>query len=151
VDDRLGLDLRATGQRRDLHRGLLDAGPGFADPALRDAVRTLHEPAPEDLPRLEDGSHPALRRLAEDELTAHAVALRALRETLLARPATALVPSRRRADALLASLPFELTGAQARVVREIATDLLRARPMLRLLQGDVGSGKTLVAILAALH
>jgi ATP-dependent DNA helicase RecG len=145
-----------TAQLRGLIRQALDRLDGLplfrgADVDLRPAVRTLHAPRPDDLPELEAGTHPALRSLAADELAAHGLALRSLRRSLQARPAPALLPRTDRGAALVGRLPFRLTGAQERVLREIRTDLLRARPMLRLLQGDVGAGKTLVAVLAALH
>ena len=120
-------------------------------PTLREALRRLHEPAPGlDAQALEDRAHPAWQRLKFDELLAQQLSqLQAKRERERQR---APVFQRRPGglhDALLAQLPFQLTPAQRRVADEIARDLGRAVPMHRLLQGDVGSGKTVVAALAA--
>ncbi len=118
------------------------------------ALRYLHAPPPDaPLAQLLDGAHPAQLRLALEELVAHNLSLLRLREKQQARAAPALPQSRARAlqRALLSSLPFTPTGAQRRVMAEIATDLARPVPMLRLVQGDVGSGKTLVAAHTALQ
>ncbi len=120
-------------------------------PSLRDAVLQLHHPAKgESLAALEDRSHPAWQRLKFDELLAQqlaqaqARAARALLQAPSLKPTAGGISARFRAV-----LPFALTGAQERVVREIGADLARTLPMHRLLQGDVGSGKTIVAALAA--
>jgi ATP-dependent DNA helicase RecG len=124
--------------------------PGL--PTLREALATLHHPAPgAPLAALEDRSHPAWQRLKYEELLAQQLSqAQALAERALLRaPALrAAAPDDLRAR-LARALPFELTGAQRRVVAEIERDLALARPMHRLLQGDVGSGKTVVAALAA--
>ena len=118
---------------------------------LRDALRYLHQPGPEvSLAALEDRSHPAWQRLKAEELLAQQLSqLTAKRE----RDALRAPPLRPKPggfhDQLLAVLPFTLTAAQQRVGREIAADIARPVPMHRLLQGDVGSGKTVVAALAA--
>jgi ATP-dependent DNA helicase RecG len=120
-------------------------------PSLRDALARLHEPAPGlDAAALEDRSHPAWERLKFDELLAQQLSqLQAKREREAQRaPPFAAKPGGLR-DALLGRLPFRLTPAQRRVAEEIARDLARPVPMHRLLQGDVGSGKTVVAALAA--
>ena len=118
---------------------------------LRDALMYVHRPPPDtDLLRLEQGRHPMQRRLAFEELLTQHLTLRRMRAQVKARRAPKLGRSRLLADRLLASLPFSLTGAQQRVAGEIADDLKRGHPMLRLVQGDVGSGKTIVAALAAL-
>ncbi len=120
-------------------------------PSLREALRRLHEPAPGlDAEALEDRSHPAWQRLKFDELLAQQLSqLQAKREREAQRaPAFPAVRGGRH-DALLQHLPFGLTPAQRRVAGEIAADLTRPVPMHRLLQGDVGSGKTVVAALAA--
>ena len=118
---------------------------------LRDALVFLHHPAPEvALATLEDHSHPAWQRLKIEELLAQQVSQlqsRRAREGLRA-PVLRAVPAGLR-DRLLAALPFALTAAQQRVGGEIARDLALPAPMHRLLQGDVGSGKTVVAALAA--
>ena len=119
-------------------------------PTLRDALLTLHRPPPDaDLQALLEGQHPAQRRLAIEELLAHHLSLRRQRIAMQAHRATPL-RGESRVEALRASLPFALTGAQERVYREIRADLSRPMPMLRLVQGDVGSGKTVVAAMAAL-
>jgi ATP-dependent DNA helicase RecG len=121
--------------------------PGL--PSLRDALFALHHPAPaQPLAALEDRSHPAWQRLKFDELLAQQLS------QLMAREARAALraPPMRAGDLhrrFSAALPFALTAAQQRVAAEIARDLARGQPMHRLLQGDVGSGKTVVAALAA--
>jgi ATP-dependent DNA helicase RecG len=120
-------------------------------PTLRDALARLHEPAPGlDVAVLEDRSHPAWQRLKFDELLAQQLSqLQAKRERERQRAPSFEATRAGLHDALLAALPFSLTAAQRRVAQEIAHDLGRAVPMHRLLQGDVGSGKTVVAALAA--
>ena len=119
--------------------------------SLRDALAFLHHPAPNvSLATLEDRSHPAWQRLKFEELLAQQLSqLQAKRERELQRAPRFQVQALGLQDKLLAALPFSLTGAQRRVGEEIATDLQREVPMHRLLQGDVGSGKTVVAALAA--
>jgi ATP-dependent DNA helicase RecG len=120
-------------------------------PTLKEALHFLHHPAPDvSLATLEDHTHPAWQRLKYEELLAQQLSqLQAQRE----RAALKAPALRARAgglhEKLLAALPFALTKAQHRVAEEIAHDLARAQPMHRLLQGDVGSGKTVVAALAA--
>ncbi len=121
-------------------------------PDLASALRTLHRPPLDaDLDALLGRSHPAFHRLAFEELAAHQLSLRRLRERQRAINAPVLTGDGALRQRLLAALPFALTGAQERVLAEIAADLAAPRPMLRLLQGDVGSGKTIVAALAALQ
>jgi ATP-dependent DNA helicase RecG len=118
---------------------------------LRDALAYLHHPGPEvSLHALEDRSHPAWQRLKAEELLAQQLSqLVAKRERdALRAPALRAKPGGLH-EQLLAVLPFSLTAAQRRVGEEIAGDLAQAVPMHRLLQGDVGSGKTVVAALAA--
>jgi ATP-dependent DNA helicase RecG len=123
----------------------------LAFPALDDAVRLLHRPPPDiALSALSEGRHPAQRRLAFEELLAHHLSLRRLRELTRREAAHPLKPTGKLTKAFLDVLPFELTGAQRRVAKEIADDLRGAAPMQRLVQGDVGSGKTVVAALAVL-
>ena len=132
---------------------LLPAGVrrGLQLPPLADALRSAHHPpAGAVLQSLADGSDPALRRLAFEELLAHHLSLRRQRVALRRNRALALDGKARLQEALLAQLPFALTGAQQRVFAEVRADLARTEPMLRLVQGDVGSGKTVVAALAAL-
>ena len=119
---------------------------------LRDALLFLHRPPAEtSLAVLEDGRHPARQRLAFEELLSHRLCLRRLRLQAEQLNAPALPTKNRLTRDFLASLPFQLTGAQHRVQQEIAADLASGKPMLRLLQGDVGSGKTVIAALAALQ
>ncbi|WP_132544278.1 ATP-dependent DNA helicase RecG [Plasticicumulans lactativorans] len=121
-------------------------------PPLAPALHLLHRPPPEvSLAMLEAGRHPAQRRLAFEELLAHQLSLRALRRRTRAQQAPPLPEAAELSARFLAALPFALTPAQARVFAEIGADLAAPRPMLRLLQGDVGSGKTVVAALAALR
>lgn len=124
---------------------------GHGLPSLRDALLTLHRPPREaDVAALLAGTHPAQRRLALEELLAHHLSLRRQRIALQAHAAPALADDGGRVQALLSALPFTLTGAQRRVFEQIRADLARPSPMLRLVQGDVGSGKTVVAAMAAL-
>lgn len=121
-------------------------------PAFAAAVRLLHTPPPElALAVLESRNHPAWRRVQFDELLAQQLSLRRAYTARRARGAPPLVASGALTQRLLAALPFRLTGAQQRAWREIASDLAQPHPMQRLLQGDVGSGKTVVAALAMLH
>lgn len=120
-------------------------------PSLREALHDVHRPpaqAPVD--ELEQGRHPAQRRLAFEELLAHHLSLKRVRARQQDQKAPCLRADARLTSSLLAALPFTLTTAQKRVLEEIRNDLGRAYPMQRLVQGDVGSGKTVVAALAAL-
>ena len=111
----------------------------------------LHEPPPEiSLAALEAHGHPAWHRIAFDELLAQQISLRRAYAARRARGAPPLVGTGELTGRLRASLPFDLTAAQERVGREIAADMAQPYPMQRLLQGDVGSGKTIVAALAML-
>jgi len=120
-----------------------------------DAVLFLHAPPPRLSPLTQRAlgarTHPAWTRLKYDELLAQQLSMKAHRKARAAKRAPVLTGTRALTDALLARVPFRLTRAQERVWREIAHDLKRATPMQRLLQGDVGSGKTIVAALAALQ
>ena len=119
---------------------------------LLDALRIMHYPPPDvSLPQLENGEHPAQVRLAFEELLANYLSLRRLRDQAQSLAAPVLQAQGTLQQRLLEALPFTLTKAQQRVGREIFKDLAKSQPMLRLVQGDVGSGKTLVAILAALQ
>ena len=126
-------------------------GAHGAVPSLREALQLLHHPRPDvPLAAFDDRSHPAWQRLKAEELLAQQLSQRQARREREALRAPALraqaggLPER-----LLAALPFGLTGAQNRVVAEIAADLAQPSPTHRLLQGDVGSGKTVVAAMAA--
>ncbi|GGD44431.1 ATP-dependent DNA helicase RecG [Pseudoxanthomonas indica] len=123
----------------------------LALPSLREALLTMHRPPRDaDLAALSQGQHPAQRRLALEELLAHHLSLRRQRIALQKHRAPALAGPGKLAKQLLASLPFRLTGAQQRVFEQVRADLRQPSPMLRLVQGDVGSGKTVVAALAAM-
>jgi len=124
---------------------------GMGLPSLREAMLTMHRPpADADIGALGAGTHPAQRRLAMEELLAHHLSLRRQRIALQQHRAPSLRGQDGLVKALREALPFRLTGAQQRVFDEIRKDLARAHPMLRLVQGDVGSGKTVVAALAAM-
>lgn len=127
----------------DLAKGLM---------SLPLALRTLHRPPPSlQLADLETGQHPAQHRLILEELLAHNLSMLALRAGARRYHAKPLPPTENLKTQLLRSLPFSPTGAQQRVVAEIEQDMAQNVPMMRLVQGDVGSGKTLVAALAALR
>jgi ATP-dependent DNA helicase RecG len=119
--------------------------------SLAEALALIHRPPPEtSVVLMEDGKHPAQLRLIKEELLAHNLSMLKLRAANDYHPAVVLAIDTQLEKNFLASLPFTPTGAQAKVTAEIRTDLLKPMPMMRLVQGDVGSGKTLVAALAAL-
>lgn len=120
--------------------------------ALKQALEYIHEPPTSaNMLQLGQGSHPAQQRLIFEELVAHQVSLLTRRAYIQQIEAPAFAPSQHLAKQLLAGLPFSMTGAQKRVSKEIIQDLKQNKPMLRLVQGDVGAGKTLVAAVAACH
>lgn len=120
--------------------------------SLDEAIRYLHRPPPDaDLEELAEGRHWAQHRLAFEELLTHQLSLQRLREQQRAQAAPQLPPAKDLPRRYLANLGFQPTGAQQRVAAEIAYDLAQPEPMLRLVQGDVGAGKTVVAALAALQ
>ena len=119
---------------------------------LDEAIRYLHRPpAGADLEQLAEGQHWAQRRLAFEELLTHQLSLARLRQSVRAQQAPALPVARKLPQRFLQNLGFQPTGAQQRVGAEITYDLSQHEPMLRLVQGDVGAGKTVVAALAALQ
>ena len=121
-------------------------------PNLRDALLCVHRPdTDQDIAALAQGRHPAQRRLVLEELLAHHLSLRRQRVALQRLGAQPVPAGVHLAAVLQQSLPFALTAAQQRVLAEVMRDLALGQPMLRLVQGDVGSGKTVVAALAALH
>ena len=121
-------------------------------PPFRDAMLMLHHPPPEvPQAQLAERRHPAWRRVKFDELLAQQLSMRIHRLRRKTARAPALKPRGKLAQALLARLPFKLTPAQNKALAEIRGDLAQPHPMQRLLQGDVGSGKTIVAALAALQ
>ncbi|WP_345858281.1 ATP-dependent DNA helicase RecG [Shewanella algae] len=120
--------------------------------SLAQAVRTLHRPpADVDIYRLEQGQHPAQQRLVQEELLAHNLSMLKLRERSNHDKAVPLPATGALLNPFLGALPFKPTGAQQRVVADIGRDIEKPQPMMRLVQGDVGSGKTLVAAMAALQ
>jgi ATP-dependent DNA helicase RecG len=147
---RLALDRLPAGDALELVPTTTWSGLGL--PGLREALLTVHRPPVEaDVAALLSGTHPAQQRLAFEELLAHSLGLRRQRIVLREHGAFPLPVARAAVDALRATLPFALTGAQRRVLAEIERDLAEPVPMLRLVQGDVGSGKTVVAALAAMQ
>jgi ATP-dependent DNA helicase RecG len=118
---------------------------------LSDALELIHRPPPDtSVTLIEEGKHPAQLRLIKEELLAHNLSMLKLRASSDQHPAVALQPDKALNDKFLDALPFSPTGAQTRVTKEIQQDLQKNMPMMRLVQGDVGSGKTLVAALAAI-
>ena len=119
-------------------------------PTLRAALEFVHRPpVGTQLAELAAGRHPAQRRLAFEELLAHQLSLMELRRRTRRDRATELTDAAGLTARLLAALPFRLTGAQRRVLDEVERDLAAATPMARLIQGDVGCGKTVIAAAAA--
>ena len=121
-------------------------------PSFSDSLQALHNPAADaDVAALSDKITPHSRRLALDELLAQQLSMRKHYARRRSVDAPRFMPSKKWVSALLKSLPFALTSAQQKVALEIERDLTQAHPMQRLLQGDVGSGKTIVACMAALQ
>ncbi len=121
-------------------------------PKLADALIYVHRPPPDaDTQSLIEGNHPAQQRLAFEELLAHQLSLLELRKEFRAEQSPALDTNVKLVSDFLGSLPFELTNAQQQAYETISTDLNKTEAMLRLVQGDVGSGKTVVAAMAALQ
>jgi len=154
----LGQDTLRKLARRSLERA--DLGDTLPEPVRKklklppfaEAVHVLHNPTPDvDAQALVEHAHPAWRRVKFDELLAQQLSMRLHRDRRNRVRAHPLLQHSGLSKRLLASLPFRLTRAQARTLNEIRSDLARPHPMQRLLQGDVGSGKTIVAALAALQ
>ncbi len=121
-------------------------------PPLAEAIQYLHRPPPDaDTALMLAGKHPCQQRLAFEELLAHYLSLRKLRLLTRSEKAPRLDKQRDAVEEFVAGLPFELTGAQQRVADEILADFGAGHPMMRLIQGDVGSGKTVVAAIACLQ
>ena len=126
--------------------------PELAKTSLVDVLRFVHQPPiTASIEELNIGEHASQQRLAFEELLAHNLSLLRMRQFIQKRSAPALLNKNSLSKQFLTSLPFKLTSAQKRVGLEIQNDLSDSRPMLRLLQGDVGSGKTVVAAMAALQ
>jgi ATP-dependent DNA helicase RecG len=121
-------------------------------PKLIPSIEYIHRPPPDaPVSTLQNHEHGMQERFALEELIAHTCSLRQLRNTNRQHEAHCIAPSSELEQKLSENLPFSLTGAQQRVIEEIKTDLAQTIPMQRLVQGDVGSGKTLVAVFAALQ
>jgi ATP-dependent DNA helicase RecG len=119
-------------------------------PSLKDALNYVHNPPREArIIELAAGKHPAQRRLAFEELLAHHLSLKLLKRAARTDPASPLEDAEKLAQRFIESLPFKLTGAQARAFGEVDADLHQSQPTVRLIQGDVGCGKTVVAAAAA--
>ena len=119
---------------------------------LKQALEYIHQPPVNaNMLQLAQGSHPAQQRLIFEELVAHQISLLSRRAYIQQIAAPTFSPSKNFAKQLLATLPFRITSAQSRVCKEIVADLKQNKPMLRLIQGDVGAGKTLVAGVTACH
>jgi len=150
-----GLCQQALGylQRHPIHDWLpVELLAGYQLPGISEAVQLVHSPpanAPVHL--LMEGRHPAQQRLVMEELLAHQLSMLQVRAQIQARRALPLLPAGNLAERFLEELPFSLTGAQRHVVSDIRQDLSQPLPMLRLVQGDVGSGKTVVAAMAAIQ
>lgn len=121
-------------------------------PDLQTALHDVHQPSPDvDMARLLSGRHASQKRLKIEEMVSHFLALQALRQKRQQHQAPVLTLSAAQKQNFLDLLPFTLTDAQQRVLHDISTDLCQAVPMQRLIQGDVGSGKTAVAAGAIFH
>jgi ATP-dependent DNA helicase RecG len=119
-------------------------------PPLKDALTYMHRPPREaELDELAAGRHPAQRRLAFEELLAHHLSLKLLKRAVKTDPAPVLDDSEGLEARFIQALPFKLTNAQARALKDVDADLSQSQPMVRLVQGDVGCGKTVVAAAAA--
>ncbi len=141
-----------TLRQHSIHDWLpVDLLPDARWPTLQAALLYVHRPPPDArLELMAAGRHPAQRRLAFEELLAQQLSLRQLRQDIKRDASYALQQGHELLQQFRSSLPFQLTAAQQRVWQEIERDLAQPQPMLRLVQGDVGSGKTVVAALAAL-
>jgi ATP-dependent DNA helicase RecG len=119
-------------------------------PSLKEALEFVHRPPREaQLSHMAAGRHPAQRRLAFEELLAHHLSLKLIKHEAKTEPAYVLEDSEGLEERFVSCLPFALTNAQSRALREVNADLSVSRPMVRLVQGDVGCGKTVVAAAAA--
>ena len=121
-------------------------------PPLAEAILYLHRPPVDaDVTRMLEGKHPCQLRLAFEELLAHYLSLLELRSQARLQPAQSIRGGEKQIARFIAQLPFELTKAQQRVIAELLDDMAQPHPMMRLIQGDVGSGKTVVAAIACLN
>ena len=121
-------------------------------PSLKDSLFLLHHPKQgEDLSKIESFTHISQQRLIIEELATHQLSLLKIKSARKSKKTTAFLINHSLSDKLLQSLDFQLTKAQNRSIEEINKDIASSNPMLRLLQGDVGSGKTIVAVFALLQ
>ena len=143
---RQAVDILVRHPPEDLLEGLTE------DPiTLANAIAFLHRPPPSaELDQIFAGTHPAQIRLAKEELIAHQLGIQGVRDRERSRRAPQIAPRAGLSARLVSALPFAPTAAQQRVAAELSGDLGKDHPMLRLVQGDVGSGKTLVAAMASL-
>jgi ATP-dependent DNA helicase RecG len=126
--------------------------PELSNPDLNQAITLVHNPPKEvALSQLEEGIHPAQQRLAFEEMLAHHISMRLIRKEMLSLQSVAHQSPAEQYKKLKQQFGFQLTKAQTKVAREIEADMAKSVPMLRLVQGDVGSGKTVIAALAAIH
>lgn len=145
----IGIALKLDGLHETLPAAVYQ---GFQFPTFARSLQALHNPLPDaDLQALENKGTAEWQRLAFDELLAQQLSMRKHYARRRSVDAPQFAPSKKLVSALLKSLPFALTGAQQKVALEIERDLSQLHPMQRLLQGDVGSGKTIVACMAALQ
>lgn len=145
------IDQALTGLQHSDVAELLPPGTLHHPITLFQALQFLHQPPVDvSLSELERGEHPAMQRLIIEELLAHQLSRLSLTAAIQSQPAYPFPHHSQLKQQLLQALPFQLTAAQSRVVSEIEADLAKKTPMMRLVQGDVGSGKTVVAALAAL-
>ncbi len=120
--------------------------------SLRDAIRYIHRPPTDaDIELLQTGEHPVQKRLAFEEMLSHSLSLKRMRAATKQQSARALSSEGKLFARLQQRLPFELTAAQHKVIADIRADVRTGAPMMRLVQGDVGSGKTLVGVAAMLE
>jgi ATP-dependent DNA helicase RecG len=146
VAEALG-ELRSAGVRDWIPSGVMES---LGLPSLQEALEYVHRPPQEaEIHVLDAGQHPAQRRLAFEELLAHQLTLKVSKSAAKTESAHTLDDKQGLAQRFLASLPFQLTGAQSRALHDVSIDLAAGRPMVRLVQGDVGCGKTVVAAAAA--
>jgi len=148
INQALSFYLQNPDQLNDwLPQSILDQ---YHYPSLSHALQALHQPESQNTLQLQQGNLVALKRLAFEELLAHHLILLKNKQAVKKWQAPVLKATPTQSELFLSSLPFQLTGAQQRVIAEIVTDCQSNHPMLRLVQGDVGSGKTIVAAYAAL-
>ena len=123
----------------------------FKLPSLAESINFLHRPPPDaNLDEILSGTHPFQQRLVFEELLAHYLSLKKLRNLTISEHAHALKKGNEKIKNFINELPFKLTKAQIRVKKDILVDLEKSYPMMRLIQGDVGSGKTIVAAIACI-